>query len=275
MQWLAMLCLIPAIAASAAARADCLARDFMALALAPGGDPVEIALESAYPGSDLDLAAGQFVTPGGAVVAFGPARQVSDAARLQSATIGDMFAQTYPLDFDLNGRLTPWADPGRARNDALFRALYGDSAAEVRAALVTVRYASDRVRAEFAVTTRHCVAAQLAAALAAAAALEPAPDAWFRDIGGSFNWRVIAGTDRLSSHSFGAAIDLNADLGGYWRWAGATEGAVGAFATTIPPDLVAVMERFGFVWGGKWHHYDGMHFEYRPELILYSRLVAD
>jgi hypothetical protein len=35
------------------------------------------------------------------------------------------------------------------------------------------------------------------------------------------------------------------------------------------------MERFGFIWGGKWHHFDGMHFEYRPELILYARLVQE
>jgi len=30
---------------------------------------------------------------------------------------------------------------------------------------------------------------------------------------------------------------------------------------------VAVFERHGFIWGGKWFHYDTMHFEYRPELL--------
>jgi len=33
-----------------------------------------------------------------------------------------------------------------------------------------------------------------------------------------------------------------------------------------PP--VEVFKRHGFTWGGKWHHYDTMHFEYRPELFL-------
>jgi hypothetical protein len=37
----------------------------------------------------------------------------------------------------------------------------------------------------------------------------------FSNIGGSFNWRVIAGTQRLSAHSFGIAFGLNAMLGGY------------------------------------------------------------
>jgi hypothetical protein len=30
---------------------------------------------------------------------------------------------------------------------------------------------------------------------------------------------------------------------------------------------VEVFERHGFIWGGKWNHYDTMHFEYRPELL--------
>jgi hypothetical protein len=29
---------------------------------------------------------------------------------------------------------------------------------------------------------------------------------------------------------------------------------------------VAVFEREGFIWGGKWYHFDPIHFEYRPEL---------
>ena len=26
-------------------------------------------------------------------------------------------------------------------------------------------------------------------------------------------------------------------------------------------------EAEGFIWGGRWYHYDTMHFEYRPELL--------
>ena len=29
-----------------------------------------------------------------------------------------------------------------------------------------------------------------------------------------------------------------------------------------------IFERHGFIWGGKWYHYDTMHFEYRPEFFI-------
>jgi hypothetical protein len=30
--------------------------------------------------------------------------------------------------------------------------------------------------------------------------------------------------------------------------------------------VIAIFEAHGFIWGGKWHHFDSVHFEYRPEL---------
>ena len=111
----------------------------------------------------------------------------------------------------------------------------------------------------------------------ALAEVEALPSDWapaFRTVGGSFNWRRIAGTSRMSTHSYGIAFDLNADLGGYWRWSNRPEGDAGAYDNRIPQDVVQVFERRGFIWGGKWHHFDGMHFEYRPEIILYARLMG-
>ena len=37
--------------------------------------------------------------------------------------------------------------------------------------------------------------------------------------------------------------------------------------TTVPKEIVDVFEKYGFIWGGRWYHYDTMHFEYRPELF--------
>lgn len=31
------------------------------------------------------------------------------------------------------------------------------------------------------------------------------------------------------------------------------------------------IERHGFIWGGRWYHYDTMHFEYRPEMIAIAK----
>ena len=33
------------------------------------------------------------------------------------------------------------------------------------------------------------------------------------------------------------------------------------------PESLKTFEKYGFIWGGKWYHFDTMHFEYRPELI--------
>ena len=36
-------------------------------------------------------------------------------------------------------------------------------------------------------------------------------------------------------------------------------------------EIVRIFEKHGFIWGGRWYHYDTMHFEYRPELSCDSR----
>jgi len=39
----------------------------------------------------------------------------------------------------------------------------------------------------------------------------------------------------------------------------------------IPAAIAEVFERFGFIWGAKWYHFDTMHFEYRPDLIALAK----
>jgi D-alanyl-D-alanine carboxypeptidase len=70
-------------------------------------------------------------------------------------------------------------------------------------------------------------------------------------------------------HGWGAAIDINPALSDYWLWHQAA-GDVPIYVNRIPPDIVAVFERHGFIWGGRWVHFDTMHFEYRPELLGYD-----
>lgn len=54
----------------------------------------------------------------------------------------------------------------------------------------------------------------------------------------------------LSHHAWGVAIDLNALSNAYGR------------TPRQDPRLVAVFERWGFTWGGRWLLPDGMHFEF-------------
>jgi hypothetical protein len=88
-----------------------------------------------------------------------------------------------------------------------------------------------------------------------------------------FNWRPVAGTDRLSAHSFGISIDINTGFSDYWRWAGGGPDP-GEYRNRIPLEIVLAFEAEDFIWGGRWYHYDTMHFEYRPELRHYQRLVG-
>jgi hypothetical protein len=74
-------------------------------------------------------------------------------------------------------------------------------------------------------------------------------------------------------HSFGIAIDfqLPPPLFDYWRWETKGKGDLCPYPEKVLQDeglgqIVRIFEENGFIWGGKWRHYDTMHFEYRPEL---------
>jgi hypothetical protein len=41
----------------------------------------------------------------------------------------------------------------------------------------------------------------------------------------------------------------------------------GGYRNRMPMEIVEIFEKHGFIWGGKWGHFDTMHFEYRPELL--------
>lgn len=251
----------------------CEARDFMGMTLEQSEpSPMLAALVAAYPGVRLSSDEAGIVLGDGTRIELGTVRDASPTERLNDGTVAEQFYHVYPLEFDLNQRAEPFVDPGRIRNDAFFKAMYFSDERQARSSLVKVDGPAG-TKAEFWMTEKWDVACQLEAAMKEIAALEDDVNPFFQDVGGSFNWRQISGTSRLSAHSFGISIDINAQLGKYWKWTGAREGNVGSYSNEVPEGIVKAMERYGFIWGGKWHHFDGMHFEYRPELILYSRIV--
>ncbi len=103
-----------------------------------------------------------------------------------------------------------------------------------------------------------------------------------RELSG-FYWRTIADTGSLSFHSYGAAVDVIARNPGnretYWLWA--RERDPDWFARPLsarlqpPPAFVAIFEKHGFVWGGKWFFYDTLHFEYRPEILILNGIPVE
>jgi hypothetical protein len=190
---------------------------------------------------------------------------------LNSADLEDMFIENYPLT-NPTDRLPLDFDPGRARPEVFFKTLYGDSPEAVRKNLVNVSFAGKKVlfsKLHGASAALEKVGKELEPALKA----KPELRVWLNKLDGTFNWRKIEGTDRLSTHSYGIAIDLNADRAKYWRWE--KPATLATFSRRdFPVEIIECFERNGFVWGGKWYHYDTMHFEFRPEILASARLAG-
>jgi peptidoglycan LD-endopeptidase CwlK len=87
--------------------------------------------------------------------------------------------------------------------------------------------------------------------------------------GCGFNWRFIAGANHLNMHAFGSAIDVNVGYSDNWHLHKTGASGVVRYRNRIPMALVTPFEKQGFIWGGRWYHYDTMHFEYRHELLLH------
>lgn len=159
-------------------------------------------------------------------------------------------------------------DAGRIRNDAFFKEIYGKTAQDVKANLTTVTWCPSFVNRKIQFSK---VNGANLALTKVSNELDQHPE-WKKhltNIGGTFNWRVISGTTRLSAHSFGITIDINTAYSNYWQWdcGCKNENVKLGYKNRIPMGIVEIFEKHGFIWGGRWKHYDTMHFEYRPEFF--------
>lgn len=182
------------------------------------------------------------------------------------------FAQPYPLG---QGNRNPERgfDPGRVRNEAFLKALYGKSPVEVEKSLAAVDLFGEKL---FFSTRQGASAAlnRVITKLAAVVNTDPDATAYILPSGGTFAWRTIKNSPRLSVHSFAAAIDLNTQKGVYWLWYPSARALADA-REHYPQAVVDAFESEGFIWGGKWYSFDFMHFEYRPEMVLHARAVYE
>lgn len=159
-------------------------------------------------------------------------------------------------------------EPGRARNDNFLTKIYGDCrSGAVAGKLVDIVWLPRKSGAKLKVTTVNGVSQRLHAVSRALDALPQHFDIYLIPPAGTFNCRQIAGTDRLSAHGYGIAIDIATIRSDYWRWSKAGPDGHPKWRNRIPQEIVAIFEAHGFIWGGRWDHYDTMHFEYRPELL--------
>ncbi len=154
-------------------------------------------------------------------------------------------------------------DPGRFRNVAFFDKMYGNcEKKETMRKLVGIRWVPSVSNQTLLVTTVNGVADKLRTVSAEIDALPQDLKRYAAPSAGTFNCRTVKDTGNRSMHAWGASIDLNTQFADYWLW---RKGQ--PYRNRMPPEIVTIFEKHGFIWGGKWGHYDTMHFEYRPELL--------
>ncbi len=180
---------------------------------------------------------------------------------LEDPDFEDMFVQTYR-----KGPIVPVTvendDPGRVRIDALFEVTWPKKAVTKGMFWGQPVHLQPRVLEALARVEKR---------VKGDAKLAP----FFAKLGGTYNDRNIAGTNRRSAHAHGIAIDIDPSKSHYWRWhqggrapAEGRGGLVpGKWKNAIPQQIVDAFEAEGFIWGGRWYHFDTMHFEFRPELL--------
>jgi hypothetical protein len=190
---------------------------------------------------------------------------------LDAPSIKDMFYTPYPLG---HAGFQPGLDidPGRVRNQAFFFKMYGDCRkGEVAQPMTNVVWLPKKWGKPIRVTRTNGVAEKLAKISAELDQLPASFDKYLVPPAGTLNCRVIAGTERLSAHGSGTAIDIATRHAHYWQWSKRGISSRYIWRNEIPMEIVEIFEKHEFIWGGKWYHYDTMHFEYRPELIAVAK----
>lgn len=220
------------------------------------------ALMKAYPDYVKGYEAGYLLMSDGTRILYDDGKKKTFEQRLNNADPEDMFYIAYDRS---NWRPGYLHDPGRIRCEALYKKMYGASASAVQKKLVTVKWFGQNVR-----FTKVNGAADALRKVAAEIARHPELRKYVKS-SGSFYWRNVRFAKRLSAHSYGMTIDIAVAKSDYWGWktknhSETTKGI--PYSNRFPRKLVEIFENNGFVWGGRWYHYDTMHFEYRPEFFV-------
>ncbi|MGO9171018.1 MAG: M15 family metallopeptidase [Rhodomicrobium sp.] len=250
------------------------------------------ALIDAYPDWLAGYDGADLIWKDGTKMRFGEGREDKPLEELlDRPDIADMFR--WPYTFGAGGfPAAPEADPGRVRNEAFFEKMYGQCQKRPAGGCASVTCSGAHLERVawlpksggevMQASSVNGAAAKLRLVAAELEALGPEFSRYLAPSGGSYVPRCIARTTRLSVHSFGIAFDINPQYGQYWQYG--LPGALNerqvrerniqlVYKNKVPIEIVKVFERRGFIWGGKWYHFDGMHFEYRPEFLALKAIM--
>jgi hypothetical protein len=208
------------------------------------------------------------VMKSGKKIIYDDKKQKTFEQKLDNPDLQDMLEQIYPLE-SIDGIVADKFDPGRMRVYELLHDIYGHSKGEIEKNLKSVTGGMQ-------FNGQNAAASNLNTVIKSLNELTKSNGKAASDIypfNGTYNYRIIAGTGRLSPHAFGIAIDLNRDSRDYWQWASLEQGdkRIKGYTKEIPK----IFEANNFVWGGKWRHFDILHYEYRPEIIIKAKYFGN
>ncbi|MCD6497033.1 MAG: M15 family metallopeptidase [Deltaproteobacteria bacterium] len=206
----------------------------------------------------------------GTKMRYDDGRAKTPAQQLDQPDLQDQMAKRYPPGGPCDQSPPAGQDPGRVRYAPLFMKMYGATKRQVKAHLRRVHWTASRRPAALLFTSVNGASRHLERVSKRLARLPTSVRRVLARRPSTFTWRRIKGTKRLSPHSFGIAIDVAVARSHYWRWD--LHGPLRRlrYRHRMPARIVRIFESEGFIWGGRWHHYDTMHFEYRPELLACS-----
>lgn len=191
--------------------------------------------------------------------------------KVVNADLEDMLFQGYSITM-IEEVMDNNIDPGRIRNYNLLNAMYGDTQEKIEKNLKSIETYYGSVM----FTTVNGASKKLQDALnsiSEAAKENSIINDYVSPLSGGYNYRYIQDTGLLSPHSYGIAVDLKRDDSDYWKWVSKEKGS--QRIKKYPKEIVEAFEAQGFIWGGKWSHFDILHFEYRPEIILKSKYFGE
>jgi peptidoglycan LD-endopeptidase CwlK len=198
----------------------------------------------------------------GTIMLYDDGKEKTHDEKLDYPDLEDMLSQEYTAGSGWDSPPPENFEPGRIRYEPFFEKMYGNSESEVRKNLVTITWIPGIANANVRVSKINDVDKKFKEVSDELEKVSAELQKYVKKTAGTFNYRNIAGTSRLSVHAFGIAIDINTQYSDYWQWNGMK------YKNNIPIEIVEIFEKHGFIWGGKWYHYDTMHFEYRPELLI-------
>ena len=200
-------------------------------------------------------------------VLYDDKKEKSFEQKFYNSDLQDTLEQIYPLDM-INDVMEEGQDPGRIRCYSFLSNMYGNSKEAVEKNITS----KDTNYGSMMFNKVNGAADNLQQALNNISELAKANTKIYNFVSptsGTFNYRVIKDTGQLSPHAFAIAIDLKSNPADYWKWCDKEKGR--SRISIYPKEIVKTFEEHGFVWGGKWSHFDILHFEYRPEIILKAK----